>query len=92
MGQGACADLARGVGGYEFGPHGDELEAHADAVMRRIAPRCGEYAVYARTALDGAPDLDGQLHPARPRGSPDPIAKADVDAAAVDHDALYPGT
>ena len=33
------------VGGCEFGPYGDEIEAHADAV-------------YARTELDGTPDLD----------------------------------
>ena len=26
--------------------------------MRRIERCCGEYAVYARTELDGAPDLD----------------------------------
>ena len=42
----------------EFGPYGDEIEAHADAAMRRIEPRFGEYAVYARTVLDGTPDLD----------------------------------
>ena len=46
------------VGGCEFGPYHNELEAHADAVMRRIERRFGEYAVYARTELDGAPDLD----------------------------------
>ena len=46
------------VGGSEFGPYLDELEAHADAAMRRIERRFGEYAVYARTELDGAPDLD----------------------------------
>ncbi len=46
------------VGGFEFGPYGDELEAHADAVMRRIERNLGEYAVYARTELDGTPDLD----------------------------------
>ena len=46
------------VGGSEFGPYGDELEAHADAVMRRIERRFGAYAVYARTELDGTPDLD----------------------------------
>ena len=47
------------VGGCEFGPYHDELEAHADAVIRRIERRFGEYAVYARTELDGTPDLDG---------------------------------
>ena len=46
------------VGGCEFGPYLDELEAHADAVMRRIERNFGEYAVYARTELDGAPNLD----------------------------------
>ena len=46
------------VGGCEFGPYLDELEAHADAVMRRIERDFGEYAVYARTELDGTPDLD----------------------------------
>ena len=51
------------VGGCEFGPYGDEIEAHADAVMRRIERPAmpgefGEYAVYARTELDGTPDLD----------------------------------
>ena len=34
------------------------MEAHADAVMRRIERDFGEYAVYARTELDGTPDLD----------------------------------
>ena len=46
------------VGRCEFGPYGDEIEAHADAVMRRVEPRFGEYAVHARTELEGAPDLD----------------------------------
>ena len=46
------------VGGSEFGPYHDELEAHGDAVIRRIERRFGEYAVYARTELDGTPDLD----------------------------------
>ena len=46
------------VGGCEFGPYHDEIEAHADAVFRRIERRFGEYAVYARTELDGTPDLD----------------------------------
>ena len=46
------------VGGSEFGPYRDELEAHADAVFRDVERRFGEYVVYARTELDGAPDLD----------------------------------
>ena len=46
------------VGGSEFGPYRDELEAHADAVFRDVQRRFGEYVVYARTELDGAPDLD----------------------------------
>ena len=46
------------VGGCEFGPYHDELEAHADAAIRRVERRFGEYAVYARTELDGALVLD----------------------------------
>ena len=46
------------VGGAEFGPYHDELEAHADAVFRRIECGFGEYAVHTRTELDGAPTLD----------------------------------
>ena len=46
------------VGGSEFGPYHDELEALADAVFRDVERRFGEYVVYARTEIDGAPDLD----------------------------------
>ena len=45
-------------GGCEFGPYRDEIEAHGDAVFRRIGRRYGEYVVYARIEVDGTPDLD----------------------------------